>query len=119
MILYKAEDRGVPVHFVDPRNTSKTCARCGAIREHRSSVGATFVCPTCDWRLDRQLNAGLNVARNVLATTPGLGALRLAPDGLPRDAVNPLYPPTSLGGHGRSGGEEGTCFDPAFGRVRG
>jgi putative transposase len=46
-IEYKAEERGVPVIKVDPRNTSKTCPRCGEIKERRSRVGRVFVCDKC------------------------------------------------------------------------
>lgn len=117
LIVYKAEDRGVPVYFVDPRNTSKTCPMCGVVTDHRSRVGAVFACRARSWRLDRQLNAGLNIARSALAERPGLGALWLAPDGLPQDVMNLLYPTAAADGHGKSGGKEGSYFDPAFGRA--
>jgi IS605 OrfB family transposase len=46
-IEYKAEERGVPVIKVDPPYTSKTCPRCGEIKERRSRVGRVFVCDKC------------------------------------------------------------------------
>jgi predicted RNA-binding Zn-ribbon protein involved in translation (DUF1610 family) len=57
-IEYEAEERGVPTIQVDPRYTSKTCPRCGEVKERRSRVGRAFDCDECGWRLDRQLNAG-------------------------------------------------------------
>ena len=108
-IEYKAEERGVPVIKVDPRYTSKTCPRCGEIKQRRSRVGRVFVCDKCGWRMDRQLNAGLNICRTALAEPPegamrrGLGGLRLDPDALADDAVILLYAPGSAGAHGVSG----------------
>jgi len=108
-IEYKAEERGVPVIKVDPRNTSKTCPRCGEIKQRRSRVGRVFVCDKCGWWMDRQLNAGLNICRTVLAELSeealkrGLGGLRLDPDALADDAVILLYAPGNAGAHGVSG----------------
>jgi putative transposase len=107
-IEYKAEERGVPVIKVDPRYTSKTCPRCGDIKQRRSRVGRVFVCDKCGWRMDRQLNAGLNICKTALAELPeamrrGLGGLRLDPDALTDDAMILLYAPGSAGAHGVSG----------------
>jgi putative transposase len=111
-IEYKAEERGVPIIKVDPRNTLKTCPRCGEIKERRSRVGRVFVCGKCGWRMDRQLNACLNICRTALAVPlteamrRGLGGLRLDPDALASDAMILLYSPSSVGEHevsGRSG----------------
>jgi putative transposase len=106
---YKAEEQGVPVIKVNPRNTSKTCPRCCDIKERRSRVGRVFVCAECGWRCDRQLNAGLNICRTVLREAPqgpsnsGLGGLWLDPDALPKDAMRLLYSPGNVGAHGPSG----------------
>jgi putative transposase len=107
-IEYKAEERGVPVIKVDPRYTSKTCPRCGEIKQRRSRVGRVFVCDKCGWRMDRQLNAGLNICRTALAELPeamrrGLGGLRLDPDALADDAMILLYSLGNAGVHGVSG----------------
>ncbi len=108
-IEYKAEERGVPIIRVNPRNTSKTCPRCGEIKERRSRVGRVFVCGECGWRMDRQLNAGLNICRTALDELPegamkqALGGLRLDPDALASDAMILLYSPSGVGAHGVSG----------------
>lgn len=108
-IEYKAEERGIPIINVDPRNTSKTCPRCGEIKERRSRVGKMFVCEKCGWRMDRQLNAGLNICRTALdelskgATKRALGGLRLDPDALASDAMILPYSPSNVGEHGVSG----------------
>ncbi len=96
-LFYKAEEQGVPVILVNPRNTSRTCPRCGAIAQRRSRVGTMFECGSCGWTLDRQLNAGANIARTVLAETRELGGLRVDLDALLEDVVRPLYATGSTG----------------------
>jgi IS605 OrfB family transposase len=90
-LTYKAQDRGVPIIWVNPYLSSRTCPKCGEVSKRRRRVGARFDCAECGWSLDRQLNAGLNLGLTVLRTTAGLGGLRLDPDALPKDVVRPLY----------------------------
>ena len=59
-IVYKAKLHGVPVIFVNPKGTSRTCSRCGAKGVVR---GRVFVCKKCGLKLDRDLNASRNIAR--------------------------------------------------------
>jgi IS605 OrfB family transposase len=91
-LAYKAQDRGVPVVWVSPYLTSRTCPKCGEVSEHRRRVGTRFDCAHCGWSCDRQLNAGLNIGLTALRGTAGLGGLRLDPDALSEDGVRPLYP---------------------------
>jgi IS605 OrfB family transposase len=94
---FKAAERGVQILWVDPFRTSVTCPRCGAYGGPRSRMGPTFDCPSCGWRLDRQLNAGTNVGRIALRETPELGGLKLDLDALAKDAMRPHYPFQGLG----------------------
>ena len=88
-IGYKALAAGVPVIKVHPAWTSKTCPACGARRRDR--VGQDFVCLLCDWELDRQHNAGLNILKSALASNEALArAVRFRPAALRRDVVTPL-----------------------------
>jgi putative transposase len=59
-IVYKAKLHGVPVVFVNPKGTSRTCSRCGA---KGIIKGRTFVCKKCGLKLDRDLNASRNIAK--------------------------------------------------------
>jgi IS605 OrfB family transposase len=62
-IQYKAEEAGVPVATVNPRNTSTECHACG--EEGTRPEQATFRCPTDDcWVSEYQadVNAALNIA---------------------------------------------------------
>lgn len=66
MITYKAEEAGKEVVGVDPRNTSQLCSQCGSLvtkalsdREHS--------CPFCSLKMDRDLNASINILNRYTA----------------------------------------------------
>ena len=89
-IEYKAALEGVPIIKVNPQWTSKTCPACGARRRDR--VGKVFECLQCEWRMDRQLNAGMNILKTALASNEALArAVRFQPGALRDDVVSPLY----------------------------
>jgi len=46
-IGYKAALAGVPVHRVDPRNTSRTCPSCGYCAKANRKTQSAFVCLSC------------------------------------------------------------------------
>jgi len=61
-IEYKARLAGVPVVWVDPKGTSKTCPRCGHwARENRRSQG-WFRCARCGYQSDADRVGALNIA---------------------------------------------------------
>ena len=94
-IEYKAALAGVPVIKVNPAWTSKTCPVCGARRRDR--VGKVFVCEMCDWEMDRQINAGMNILKTALASNEALArAVRFQPGALRHDVVSPLYDLSAL-----------------------
>jgi transposase len=51
---------GIAVEFVDARNTSKRCSRCGTIGDRK---GKTFTCTSFDCK--EMVDSDLNAARNV------------------------------------------------------
>jgi putative transposase len=61
MIKYKAEEAGRNIVFVNPRNTSKMCSRCGILVEKPLSQ-RTHSCK-CGLIMDRDLNAAINILR--------------------------------------------------------
>jgi len=94
-IEYKAALAGVPIIKVNPAWTSKTCPVCGARRRDR--VGKVFVCLMCDWEMDRQINAGLNILKTALASNEALArAIRFQPGALRDEVVSPLSDLLSL-----------------------
>jgi IS605 OrfB family transposase len=57
-IEYKALERGIAVVYIDPRGTSKTCSRCGAIGKRQ---GLSFSCE-CGYRNHADYNAAYNLS---------------------------------------------------------
>jgi len=85
-LSYKAERAGRRVVKVDPRNTSRTCAKCGYVKKDLTLLDRVFSCPKCGCTVDRDYNASLNILR--------------AGSGLPREPVDRkplLYIPFSKG----------------------
>ncbi|MFE7271416.1 RNA-guided endonuclease InsQ/TnpB family protein [Streptomyces sp. NPDC057623] len=82
-IAYKAEKAGVPVVYVDPAYTSRTCAECGHIDRANRVSQAWFACRSCGF-VD---HADRNSSRNIRARAWQLwrrGALSTAPAPPPR-----------------------------------
>jgi IS605 OrfB family transposase len=46
-VSYKARLSGVPVAFVDPRNTSRECPSCGHVEKANRKSQAEFLCRSC------------------------------------------------------------------------
>jgi putative transposase len=63
LIAYKAAWVGVPVHLVDPRNTSRTCSACGHCEKANRRSQAEFLCQRCGFTLNADENAALNISR--------------------------------------------------------
>lgn len=62
-IEYKAKAAGVLVIYVDPRNTSRTCSKCGHVDKKSRRDQEHFVCSACGHALNADINAALNIAR--------------------------------------------------------
>ncbi|MGA8297410.1 MAG: transposase [Acidimicrobiales bacterium] len=62
MIAYKAEDAGRQMIAVDPRNTSRKCAKCGYVDKHNRR-GVRFSCLSCGHEAHADLNAAVNILR--------------------------------------------------------
>ena len=61
LCTYKAECAGRDVLTINPRNTSRMCSACGAIKEHLALADRIFICEACGNVLDRDLNAAINI----------------------------------------------------------
>jgi IS605 OrfB family transposase len=62
-LSYKAALAGVPLHTVDPRNTSRTCHVCGHCAKENRKSQASFVCQACGFACNADVNAALNISR--------------------------------------------------------
>ncbi|WP_059044746.1 RNA-guided endonuclease InsQ/TnpB family protein [Streptomyces acidiscabies] len=82
-IAYKARRAGVPVVYVDPAYTSRTCAECGHIDKANRVSQAWFACRSCGF-VD---HADRNGSRNIRHRAEELwrrGAQSTAPDPPPK-----------------------------------
>jgi len=77
-IEYKARWEGLPVIYVRPHGTSAKCSMCGSRMTRVPEENRQLHCPTCDVKMDRDVNA----ARNILAR-----GVRFAPIALPVEAM--------------------------------
>ena len=66
-VTYKAESAGRVVLRVDPRGTTQQCSGCGEIVPKDLNV-RIHDCPHCGLRMDRDLNAALNILGRGLAS---------------------------------------------------
>jgi len=64
---YKAENAGRTVLLVNPRGTTQECSGCGRVVPKDLSV-RVHDCPHCGLKLDRDLNASLNILARGLAS---------------------------------------------------
>ena len=60
-LVYKAEETGRQIEFVNPKNTSKKCSKCGFINKEVVLGVEKWTCPECDCRHDRDKNAAKNI----------------------------------------------------------
>ena len=61
-LTYKAQRAGATVIVADRFfPSSKTCAKCGAVKAKLSLSERTFTCTVCGWTADRDVNAAVNL----------------------------------------------------------
>jgi len=76
---YKAENAGRSVLLVNPRGTTQTCSGCGQLVPKDLSV-RIHDCPHCGLKIDRDLNAALNIlGRGLASVGTGLPASHRSP----------------------------------------
>jgi IS605 OrfB family transposase len=75
-IGYKAQQAGVRVVFIDPRNTSRTCPVCGCCDKRNRPDRAHFRCLSCGHTAMADTNAAVNIARVAAVNQPIVSLLR-------------------------------------------
>jgi putative transposase len=76
-ISYKAERMGVPVIFVDARNTSRTCPECGCVDKANRKSQSVFLCIQCGFSANADYVAAVNIAVRASVNTPMVSNLRV------------------------------------------
>jgi IS605 OrfB family transposase len=66
-IEYKALERGIPLVYTEPKNTSITCPRCGHIDKANRKSQSLFRCIHCGFQHNADYVASLNLSRVELA----------------------------------------------------
>ncbi len=69
-VAYKAQLKGIPVHFVDPRNTSRTCPKCGHVSKENRKTQGLFVCTSCGFAGPADVIAAGNIFRRASVNRP-------------------------------------------------
>ena len=62
MLSYKAVTCGGQLVKVNPKNTSKTCSKCGAVKD-MPLIERRYICPSCSFACDRDINAAINILK--------------------------------------------------------
>jgi putative transposase len=73
-IEYKAQLAGVPVIFVDPRNTSRTCPACGCVDKRNRKSQDSFLCIECGCVGHADYFASVEISRRADVNLPNVGA---------------------------------------------
>jgi putative transposase len=84
-VTHKAQEHGLTVAKVDPRFTSKTCARCGLRGKRRRHA---FTCPHCGYMQHADINAALNI-RNRFTLLRESGEPSISPEAQSSDVGKP------------------------------
>lgn len=71
---YKAKLAGIPVAFVDARNTSRTCSACGHCEKGNRKSQSEFACKHCGFSENADRNAARNVRDRAVVKRPDLAA---------------------------------------------
>ena len=89
-VEYKALSAGVPVLFVDPRNTSRQCSGCGHTERANRRSRDAFVCQACSLSLPADLNAACNIRNRALVMARKVGSVDAGMEARSRTLTSPL-----------------------------
>jgi putative transposase len=60
-ISYKAEEAGKGVYLLSPKDSSRTCYKCGYIKKDLELKDRSWTCPVCGIQHDRDVNAAFEL----------------------------------------------------------
>lgn len=84
-VSYKAQLAGVALLEVDPRNTSRTCPVCGCVDKRNRPDQATFLCTSCGYSANADVNAARNIRARGLSTAQTIFQIKVSDA-----AINPF-----------------------------
>ncbi|MDR3594230.1 transposase [Clostridium sp.] len=61
-VQYKAEEKSIKVHLINPEFTSQRCSECGNIDKDNRLTQKEFICTTCGYKENADINASKNIA---------------------------------------------------------
>jgi len=106
-VSYKAEERGIRVEQVNPKNTSRRCSSCGFTHAENRPSRDTFCCQSCAYENHADYNAAKNIGYRLLRNqTGGEGGapvgVRLNSGMLNANGVKPVPDSVRAGVHAES-----------------
>jgi len=60
-LSYKAEEAGKGVYPLSPKDSSRTCYKCGYVKEDLTLSDRDWICPNCGTQHDRDVNAAFEL----------------------------------------------------------
>ena len=69
-LTYKSAIAGVGITFVDPRNTSRTCSKCGHCEKANRKSQSKFECKICGHTENADQNAAKNISKKGYLNVP-------------------------------------------------
>jgi len=69
-LSYKAEEAGKGVYPLSPKDSSRTCYKCGFIKEDLTLADRSWTCPVCGTQHDRDINAAFELLNRGLGEYP-------------------------------------------------
>ena len=69
-IAYKCRLNGIPITFVDPRDTSRSCPACGHVAKGNRKTRDRFECVNCGFTADADTNAAGIISRRAAIDRP-------------------------------------------------
>ena len=71
-MVYKGQWYGCQVILADPfYPSSKRCSQCGHIKVEMDLSERVYICDHCGWKIDRDLNAAINLEQLTTGSSPG------------------------------------------------
>jgi len=67
---YKAKLAGITIKIVDPHYTSQRCSNCGYIDHKNRKTQSNFICQSCGFSANADINGAINIAQLAVVNQP-------------------------------------------------